>query len=207
MNRVPPVCAKMSKHSVWRPRPHSDPECVIRVVVDTREQAPLDITDYPTERATLPVGDYGIAGFSDWDNPAFIVERKSLDDLVGSLTTGRDRFIRECEKMRAFRFHALVIEAREEDVTCHRYQSAATPQSVLQTLCALQVRAGLHILWCADPDGAARAVERLVRQFVRGIEKDYRRLWQSDTATCTPCVCTGGDTKAANCDGTCDAPL
>jgi ERCC4-type nuclease len=149
------------------------------VLVDTREQAPLNITAFPTERVGLPCGDYGIAGFSDWNNPAFIVERKTLNDLVGCLTNERDRFMREVEKLRQFRFHALVIEALEAEISFHHYRSDATPQSILQTLAALQVRAGLHVLWCADPERAARCVERLVRQFVRGIEKDYRLIGQA----------------------------
>lgn len=47
------------------------------VIRDTREQLPLDIKAYPVEIVRLPVGDYGIKGFSGWQNPAFIVERKA----------------------------------------------------------------------------------------------------------------------------------
>ena len=116
------------------------------VQIDTREQCPLDIKAYPTEIATLPVGDYGISGFSDWQNPAFIVERKSLSDLISSLTQGRERFMREVEKMRQFRFAAIVIEATEAEVAAGQYGSKATPQSILQSLAAIQVRAGVHVI-------------------------------------------------------------
>lgn len=146
------------------------------VLIDTRDQRPLVITAFPSRVKTLPVGDYGIAGFSDWTNPAFIVERKSLGDLCGSLTQGRERFFREVEKMRQFRFRALVIEAASEDVESHDYRSGASPASILGSLDALMVRAGLHIIWCDDATGAARQVEGLVRQFVRGVEKDFRAL-------------------------------
>ena len=54
------------------------------VLIDTREKSPLAISAYPTAVETLSVGDYGIRNFSDWNNPAFIGERKSLEDLVGS---------------------------------------------------------------------------------------------------------------------------
>lgn len=80
------------------------------VLIDTREQCPLPITAYPVERTGLPVGDYGIKGFSDWENPRFIVERKSLADLCGSLSNDRERFMREIEKLRQFAFRAIVIE-------------------------------------------------------------------------------------------------
>jgi ERCC4-type nuclease len=159
------------------------------VQVDTREQKPLDIQEYSTEMVTLPVGDYGIRGFSNWDNPQFICERKSMDDLVASVTAHRKRFMREVKKLRQFSFHALLIEACHMDVAQGQYRSQATPQSILQTLAALQVRADLHVVWCGDHEGAARILEGLVRQFVRGIEKDYQHLQQASE---TPAAATGG---------------
>lgn len=148
----------------------------VTILVDTREQAPLAFTAYPVEQTTLPVGDYGVRNFSDWSNPQFIIERKSLGDLVSSLTHGRARFMREVEKMRAYRFAAIVIEAWQSHIKDGEYRGMATPQSILASLAAIQVRAGVHIIWAGSPEGAAQTVERLVRQFVRGIEKDYQRL-------------------------------
>ena len=146
------------------------------VVIDSREQRPLEISAYPTVVQGLPVGDYGIEGFSDWANPAFVVERKSLDDLVGSLTQGRKRFFAEIEKMRRFGFRGLLIEGTRDQVVLGQYVSRATPQSVLASLDAIAVRAGVHLFWCGAAAGAARQLEGLVRQFVRWVEKDYRLL-------------------------------
>ena len=131
----------------------------------------------------LPIGDYGIVGFSDWTNPRFIVERKSLSDLIKSLTGRQDaakdserkRFMREIEKMRQFGWRALLIEARREEVAAGDYRSAATPQSMLASLDAVAVRAGVHLFWAGGHEEAARQLESLVRQFIRGIHKDYRR--------------------------------
>jgi len=165
------------------------------IIIDTREQRPLAIEAFSVKRVGLPVGDYGILGFSDWSRPAFICERKGIDDLVGGLTAGRERFMREVEKMRAFQFRALLIEARREQVELGHYVSSATPQSILATLDALAVRAGLHIFWCDDPEGAARQLEGLVRQFVRGIEKAYRALL-ANRAEDGPTMPVAGKTEA-----------
>ena len=146
------------------------------ILIDSREQTPLAIEGFPVERVTLPVGDYGLAGFSDWNNPQFIVERKSLDDLVSSLTHGRERFLREVEALRRFRFAALLIEAERAEVEMGAYRSAASPVSILASLDCLEVRAGVHVLWAGEATGAARRLEGLVRQFARGVEKDWRRL-------------------------------
>ena len=84
--------------------------------------------------------------------------------------------MREVEKLRAFRFAALVIEGTEAEVMAGHYRSNAKPQSILQSLAAFQVRAGLHVVYCGDPEGAARTVERFVRQWIRGIEKNVKLL-------------------------------
>ena len=148
------------------------------ILIDTREQAPLTFTACPTELATLPVGDYGVKGFSHWDRPDFIVERKSLDDLCGSLGKGRARFMREVNKMRQFGFRALVIEATRAQIEAHDYRSQIAPSSIFGSLDALCVRAGLHVFWCASSEGAARQVESLAAKFARGIVKRYEALTQ-----------------------------
>lgn len=168
----------------------------IVVIEDTRERIPLLITRFPVERGGirmepgqprpgkdfeypekgLPVGDYSLKYFHTWTNPGITIERKSLDDLCGSLGKGRARFFREIEKMRQFRFRALVIEATEAQMDQHDYRSLIEPASVFGTLDALAVRTNLHVFWCGDPEGTARKVEQLIWFFARGIEKDWKLL-------------------------------
>jgi ERCC4 domain-containing protein len=64
------------------------------LVVDTREQVPLDYSRFPgwfagIEKKALMLGDYSIVGLED----ECVVERKDLADLVHSLTTDRSIFI------------------------------------------------------------------------------------------------------------------
>jgi len=117
-------------------------EAVPVIVVDTREQLPLPIEGYDVERCILSIGDYGVKGFSDWANPAFIIERKSLSDLVHSLGKDRDRFEREVLKMKQFGFRALLIEALESEVQQGRYSSLMTVAAVLQSLATVRARTG-----------------------------------------------------------------
>lgn len=146
------------------------------VIIDTREQCPLAIQRFETRRRKLPAGDYGIAGFSDWDNPAFVVERKSLEDLCGSLGRGRARFMREVELLRQFRFRGLVIEADRAQVEAADYRSLIHPASVFGSLDALAVRAGVHVAWAGSHAGAARQVEAWVQAFAVGVARDWRRI-------------------------------
>jgi ERCC4-type nuclease len=165
------------------------------ILVDSREKRPLAIRAYPTEVVTLGTGDYSISGFSGPENPCFILERKSLNDLAGSLGRDRDRFLREVERMRGFRFRGLLIEGTREQVERHDYRSEIAPQSILASLDALAVRCGIHLFWCGSPDGAARQLESLVRQFARGIVKDYRRIMDAcETEPQPATLTTGGKT-------------
>ena len=68
----------------------------LKIIIDDREKTPLPFSAVPFETARLLTGDYSIAG-SELD---FTVERKTIDDLVSSLTQNRDRFTREMERMR-----------------------------------------------------------------------------------------------------------
>lgn len=146
------------------------------VIIDSREQTPLAIRAYPTVVEKLDFGDYGIVGFSSLNNPRFAVERKSLGDLIGSLTTGRERFMREIEGLRRFTFSAILIESERIVIESEAYRSRTTPQSILGTLDAIMVRANVHIVWGGSHAESATRLEQIVRQFVRGVEKDLARL-------------------------------
>ena len=47
------------------------------------------------------------------------IERKSLDDLYGTILNGRERFIRELEQLNAMRYAAVIVEAPLEQVISH----------------------------------------------------------------------------------------
>lgn len=72
---------------------------------DSREQLPF-LLDCNVQKVKLPVGDYTIS------EPYFsniYIERKSLSDLVGTLTGGYDRFINEIEKAKSIDAYLVVI--------------------------------------------------------------------------------------------------
>lgn len=87
------------------------------ILTDTREQNPLDLARFNNwiagqTTATLKTGDYTVQGMED----LLCLERKSLPDLVGTLMHGRERFFREMERMQAFPYRAILVEASYEDV-------------------------------------------------------------------------------------------
>ena len=89
----------------------------MKIIQDSREQAPyaFNAPRYAgtvVEVGTLQTGDYSLHGLTD----RIALERKSLSDLCGTLTAGRERFKRECERGRGLEYFALMIEASMPEV-------------------------------------------------------------------------------------------
>jgi ERCC4-type nuclease len=112
------------------------------------------------------------------------IERKSLSDLLGCIGRERDRFVRELRQLRAFRFAALVIEARWPDIESGLYGglSQVNPNAVIGSLMAFAVKYGVVPIMADDHHTAARLVERLLSNYSRLVERDYRALAHADDA-------------------------
>ena len=78
----------------------------INIVVDTREQEPLEFLGDKLIRTKLHFGDYTAAG-DNFDN--VFIERKSLSDLLGTLSAGYDRFCRELERAREMEAYIVIL--------------------------------------------------------------------------------------------------
>lgn len=133
------------------------------VVIDTREQSPLDFLH--SAPGTLTSGDYSLLGAEH----LFAVERKSIADLVGSLTSGRERFERELHRLRGFHFKRLLIEGTDEDIIEHRYLSKALPKSILHSLSAFEIRYDIPVVFGGSRERCARLVEKWAYWFAREV--------------------------------------
>lgn len=120
-------------------------------LVDTREQAPLDLGQFDNwfsgvKTATLSTGDYSIEGMES----LVCLERKSLNDLVVTLMHQRQRFFRELERMQSFAYRAILVEASYEDVKSpYSFTSdvMAHPNGVSGSLDALEVKFGIPVIY------------------------------------------------------------
>ncbi len=129
------------------------------MVVDTREQAPWRFSGrVRVVRATVPSGaDYTVEGFENLIG----IERKSLADLVGSLTSGRGRFMRSLERLAERRFRAVIVEAPLSQLLAGNYRSKASPSSMLGSVCAICADFA-PVLLVGDPASAGQLAERLL---------------------------------------------
>ena len=145
------LCVMRYGHAVvreWRiPKP--------TVLVDTREQQPYSLLQlHPNwigdlKFATLKTGDYSIEGMEH----LLALERKSMIDAIQSTMSRRALFIRSCERLAAFRWKAILIEATYEQMKAyypHQDEDLVTdahPNAVCGTYDAIEAKFGIPILY------------------------------------------------------------
>jgi DNA excision repair protein ERCC-4 len=139
----------------------------VPLVIDTREQEPYSFDPKlvaPVRRA-LPAGDYSIAGLER----DVAVERKTLDDFVGTVIRARDRFHRELAKLGEYHRACVVVEGTLADLLTGKYTSRAHPESIFGSALAITVDYGVPVFFCSNRQAACHFVQGyLLRAAARG---------------------------------------
>ena len=149
------------------------------IVIDTREQDPLVFRNLASIRGSLTSGDYSLSGAEE----LFAVERKSIPDLIASVTGERERFERELHRLRGFRFARLLIVGSRMEAETHRYRSGTTPKAVLHSLAAFEARYNVPVVWEPVPEEAALRVESWAFWFAREITKTALQIQTTKPST------------------------
>jgi DNA excision repair protein ERCC-4 len=147
----------------------------MHILVDTREQHPYTFARFEgvtLHPAGLESGDYSLPGHDH----LVAIERKTLDDLIGCLTTGRERFERELHRLRPYLVKAVVVEATLEDVARGRYRSGMNAQSALQSILAFMVRYSIPFVFAGTRAGGEYVTHGLLWKFCQEQEKRFKAL-------------------------------
>ena len=141
----------------------------MKIIVDSREQYPFSFAGYACEleKGALATGDYSLAHLES----QIAVERKSLDDLVGCLTSGRERFIRELERARGMAAFAVVVEADWAELAEGRYRSRMAPAAAVASVLSLSMRNRVPFHFCGSREQAEAVTYHLLRLYLQGAEK------------------------------------
>ncbi len=142
-----------------------------RLIIDTREQWPLEFPHFPSERGTLPTGDYGLAALPR----LMCIERKSMADLVQSLTSERERFDRELDRMRAYPLRRLLIVGTLAELHGILTRRKAAPQSIAGSLRAIDATR-VPVVQVDTPKRAAQLVEAWAWYAWRDYWRPVRKL-------------------------------
>jgi ERCC4-type nuclease len=129
----------------------------VPIVIDTREQEPYSFDPklvVPARRA-LPAGDYSISGMES----LVAVERKTVDDFVGTVIRARQRFHRELAKLATYRRACVVVEGSLADLLTGKYTSRAHPESVFGSALAITIDHGVPVFFCSNRQAACRFVQ------------------------------------------------
>ncbi len=133
-------------------------------ILDTREGKPAAIPEaIPVIVKKLDVGDISLVGAEH----RFTLDRKSLDDFNNCFTWARPRFERMLEKMKAFEFAAILIEASLSDVYRRRYRAQLTPAQIVGAAASIAVRYGVPVYFCGDHAGSSDLAYRLMLSFYK----------------------------------------
>lgn len=143
---------------------------LLRVVIDTREQKGwgFDPKQVAVTRTALPAGDYSVAGLEG----RVALERKALGDLVNTVIHDWIRFRKELNRLGGYDVAAVCVEANVADVIEHRYESDASPESVLGRCNGIFLDHGVPVFWWGDKVTAARLAHRLLLLSWRKLHHD-----------------------------------
>ena len=142
----------------------------IDITIDTREQTPWAFDpQYATCRiGTLKTADYALTG-----DTGFGIERKTLDDFLGTVSSGWGRFQREIERMETWPAKVIIVEGDFEDVCFREWNGEIiapdhnhpqlTPQFVTKRIAELTMR-GVSVLFAKNADYAAALALQIFRE-------------------------------------------
>jgi DNA excision repair protein ERCC-4 len=131
------------------------PEIQFVLLIDSREPVTHPWDPYlsvETVRGTLQIRDITLVGCEEW----IAIERKSLNDLVSCLCTGRERFTKELQRAARIPNFSVIIEASYRDILQGNYRSGMTPVSAWGAIIALQERHRIPFYFAGDMKTAER---------------------------------------------------
>ena len=136
----------------------------MKIIRDTREQKDCGWNFRASsncdgmEIKKLDTGDYSISGFEN----LVMVERKTIADLWGTLTVGKERFMKEMERAKNIPARFLIIEGNIGDIDKGFRYSKVSPEYIHGFLISLQVKYGIHVIFAGRTDQAQAYTRRLL---------------------------------------------
>lgn len=147
----------------------------LKLIVDTREQKPLHFThSFITEikRKKLDVGDYAVE-FEDGFVPKIAYERKSIEDLFGTLGKGYGRFKREIERALDNKVRlSIIVEKPLVCVSRGIDRSVRSGDAVISQLFTIRERYGIEPVFCNGREECSAYITQsflaVGREYIKG---------------------------------------
>ena len=153
----------------------------LNIIIDTREQMPWswDASDAIVHIEALSAGDYALS--SDCEPikgkktlaVRFVIERKSLEDFLGTISGGWERFQRELIRMESFPARVVIVEGDFASVCFSENASGIvppghnhpglTPMFIARRVSELTMM-GVSVLFAGDAGLASALAYRIFRR-------------------------------------------
>jgi len=147
----------------------------MRIITDTREQAPLVFKHKFIREVInkkLDVGDYGVM-FTGEEIFPVVFERKSISDLYGTLSQGYERFKREIERAKESNTQLIIIvEASLSKVLKGVKFSQRTPESIVYQIFTIWVRYGVMTVFCKDSEECSEYITQFYISHYKKFQDD-----------------------------------
>lgn len=150
------------------------------IIIDSREQKPINLSNYKTTISALKVGDYSLKN----NDLNIYIERKSLSDMCGTFSKGLERFNKELERAKESDSYIItMVENNIADALGFNFLPQtrwvkAQPQFIFKNLRDLLVKYSLNfqILFV---DGRKDFSNKLIKIFelgnqVKTVDLQYR---------------------------------
>lgn len=145
----------------------------MKIIIDTREQSRLNFKHKSITEVIvkgLNVGDYAALFSADFQ-PPIVFERKSINDLYGTLSQGYERFKKEIERAKEKNIQIIIIvEGNLSRVLQGCGYSQRTPESIVYQIFTIWVRYGIQTIFCKDSEEMAEYIS----QFYIAHYKEYQ---------------------------------
>ena len=134
------------------------------VLSDSNEQLPLEF-DHPyiteVRKIKLKTADYQ-ALYTNGEISSYVVERKSISDLFGTLTGGMVRFKKEIQRsIEDKQIFVLAIEGTFQDILSGHNYSAKKGNQIIKTIFTLWRKYGVHFVFCSSRTEMAEFITHL----------------------------------------------
>lgn len=142
------------------------PQARVPVLIDCQEKLPYTFNQetFSVSCTHLETGDYSIAGH---EVTGFTVERKSLDDLVKTVTTDHSRFAAELKRLKTYKFAAILIEAGLDEITEQKYSSKNIKfEQVIGNVVSIIIEWRIPLIFASDRQNAIYILEKLILKYM-----------------------------------------
>jgi ERCC4-type nuclease len=131
------------------------------IIVDTREQLPLQFGKHNTIRFKLFVGDYSTVKLRE----LFCIERKSLEDLYGTIIQGHVRFRNEIIRAHTNNIElVIVVEGTKKDFQAKNFSGGkkrkTTGETLIKIVNTIESKYKVPIVWCKNREESAKYIRK-----------------------------------------------